>query len=231
MENYRTEEEQVEALRKWWDENGRSTLLAIVLAVGAGFGWQAWQQQQETLAETASLRYEELLEAVQSGADEDQLATIRHLAGGLKEDYSGSTYAGFAALHLARLAVMEDDLVTAESELRWVLTAKPSDEVRLLAQLRLARVIAAQGNLQAALDILNAGDAGSYEPAYEEARGDIYLQLGQRDKAVESYQAASTLAAASGGGAGNSLQLKLQSLTPVAPRQPAADETSSELEE
>jgi predicted negative regulator of RcsB-dependent stress response len=231
VENYRTEEEQVEALRKWWDENGRSTLLAIVLAVGAGFGWQAWQQQQETLAETASLRYEELLEAVQSGADEDQLATIRHLAGGLKEDYSGSTYAGFAALHLARLAVMEDDLVTAESELRWVLTAKPSDEVRLLAQLRLARVIAAQGNLQAALDILNAGDAGSYEPAYEEARGDIYLQLGQRDKAVESYQAASTLAAASGGGAGNSLQLKLQSLTPVAPRQPAADETSSELEE
>ena len=35
MEAYRTEEEQVEALQRWWDENGRSTILAVVVALAA----------------------------------------------------------------------------------------------------------------------------------------------------------------------------------------------------
>lgn len=228
METYRTEEEQVEALRRWWDENGRSTLFAIVLAVGAGFGWQAWQQQQQKQAETASLRYEELLQAVQLAGDDKQLATIRHLAEGLKKDHSGSAYAGFAALHLARLAVMEDDLAAAEEELRWVLTAKPAEEVRMLAELRLARVVAARGNLDGSLEILLVDETGAYEPAYAEARGDIYQQLGEREKAIEAYQAALALAAASGGGAGDSLQLKLQALTPVPARELSVEEAALE---
>jgi predicted negative regulator of RcsB-dependent stress response len=225
---YRTEEEQVEALRKWWDENGRSTLLAIVLAVSAGFGWKWWQEQQQVRAEAASLHYEELLQAVQLAGNDEQDATIRHLAEGLKDDYASSTYASFAALHLARLAVMEDDLVTAEKELRWVLIAKPTEEVRMLAELRLARVVAARGDLQAALEILLSAEAGAYEPAYAEARGDIYLQQGEPDKAVESYEAALALAAASGSGAGGSLQLKLQALTPVPARELSVEEAALE---
>ena len=47
MEEYRTEEEQVEALRRWWDENGRSTIAAIVIALSVGFGWQAWKSNEE----------------------------------------------------------------------------------------------------------------------------------------------------------------------------------------
>jgi predicted negative regulator of RcsB-dependent stress response len=234
VDKYQTEEEQVEALRRWWDENGRSTMVAIVLAVGAGFGWQAWQERQQESAEAASIYYEELLQAVQLVGEDKQEATIRHLAEGLKEDYSGSTYASFAALHLARLAVMEDDLVRAEEELRWVLTAKPTDEVRMLAELRLARVVAARGNLQGAMDILLIDEAGGYEPAYAEARGDIYLQQGEPDKAIAEYQAALALAAASGGGAGDSLQLKLESLTPVPARDVLVEEEvveEAELEE
>ena len=37
MESYGTEEEQVEALRRWWNENGRSTIAIIVLALAGGF--------------------------------------------------------------------------------------------------------------------------------------------------------------------------------------------------
>ena len=45
MEQYRTEEEQVEALRRWWNENGKSTVAVIVIALAAGLGWQAWQRE------------------------------------------------------------------------------------------------------------------------------------------------------------------------------------------
>jgi predicted negative regulator of RcsB-dependent stress response len=37
-----TEEEQIEALKRWWEENGKQTLLGIALIVGGYFGWQAW---------------------------------------------------------------------------------------------------------------------------------------------------------------------------------------------
>jgi len=36
VESYRTEEEQVEALKRWWKENGTGILVAILLAVAAG---------------------------------------------------------------------------------------------------------------------------------------------------------------------------------------------------
>jgi predicted negative regulator of RcsB-dependent stress response len=223
VDTFRTEEEQVEALRRWWDDNGRSTLIAIVIALAASFGWQGWKQHQVQQAESASIRYEELLEATQQSGDESQLTTIRHLAEELKSSYSGSVYAQFASLHLARMAVMENDLESAEHELRGVLTMNPPAEVRVLAELRLARVVAARGNPQGGMEILNTAEVGAYEPAYAEARGDMYVQMGQAELAVQAYENALGLAAAAGVGASESLQLKLQSLTPVPAREVQPD--------
>ncbi|MEP5766453.1 MAG: tetratricopeptide repeat protein [Halieaceae bacterium] len=232
MEAYRTEEEQVEALRKWWDENGRSTLLAIALALGVGFGWQGWQQHSANVAAEASARYDEMLDAVRETRSEAQVSTTRHLAEGIKNDYPGTTYAQFAALHLARLAMIENDTETAEQELRWVLTSNPDTELRLLTELRLARVEAARGNPEQGLEIISAAEPGAFEPAFLEAKGDMYLQLGQREEAIIAYEQALGLAAASGVGASEALQLKLRALTPISAREAtpeSAPETGREL--
>ena len=79
MESYRTEEEQVEALKKWWDENGRSTIAAIIVALGIGFGWQGWQKYQDTESENASQRYQNLLQRL-STADADGVTEAAALA-------------------------------------------------------------------------------------------------------------------------------------------------------
>ena len=226
METYRTEDEQVEALKKWWDENGRSTLAAVGLALFAGFGWNYWQGHQQDQAEQASAVYEEMLAVAREAGQDSDLARLQTLAERVKADYGSSTYAQFASLHLARIAVSEGRLEDAESELRWVLTLGPEAEVRALAELRLARVKTAQGEAQAALDILNAAEPGAYEPAYAEARGDAWLQLGEQDQAIAAYESALQLAAASGAGAGEGLRLKLSALTPVPARElaPASEE-------
>ena len=118
-ESYQTEEEQLEALQRWWDENGKSTIATIALALGVGFGWQYWQGQQQERSEVASGVYQDMLEAVSNaGENPELLATGRNLAETLKTDYPGTTYAQFAALHLAKLAVARDDLAAAEQELR-----------------------------------------------------------------------------------------------------------------
>jgi predicted negative regulator of RcsB-dependent stress response len=38
----RTEEEQVEALKGWWTENGKSLLFMVAIALSAVFAWKTW---------------------------------------------------------------------------------------------------------------------------------------------------------------------------------------------
>jgi predicted negative regulator of RcsB-dependent stress response len=217
VEQYRTEEEQVEALRKWWEENGRSTIAAVVIALAAGFGWNYWQDRQEEMATVASDTYQAMLQELGAGA----AGQAQALGQQLKNEFSGSTYAQFAALHLARLAVERDDLAGAEAELRWALgQAATGSDIAQVAQLRLARVLAAAGNGEQGLSILDQADAGAYQAAYAVARGDILMQLGREAEAGEAYTTARMLAA--GGGAPVNLvtlDQKIQSLNPVPARE------------
>lgn len=222
MEPYNTEEEQVEALRRWWDENGRSTIAAIVIALAAGFGWQAWQKHDQGQSENASDLYQALLQAV-NVADPSSAASASAvaLAEQLKTEYGSSTYAQFAAMHLARNAVNEGDLAEAEAQLRWVLAkTDPSSDTAQIAQLRLARILASSGNPDQALAILEQGGEGSYQASYATAKGDVLLGLGREDEARSAYNVARALSAAGGMSGGDStLEQKLQSLNPVPARQ------------
>lgn len=226
METYRTEEEQVEALRRWWDENGRSTIVGIVLALVAAFGWQGWQDHRQGQREQASDQYQQFLEAA---ASEEQsmarLGEVERLAESLKADFPGTTYARFAALHLARLAVIDGDLGRAETELRWVLSeADAGSDMALIAQQRLARVLAAAGDVDRALELLASPGDVPLAATYSLARGDVLLEAGRRDEARAAYLEAQSLASRYPGQAGlQSLQQKLRHLTPKAPVELPAD--------
>jgi len=220
VESYRSEEEQVEALRRWWDENGRSTLVGIGLALVAAFGWQGWQQHNQEQREVASDLYQQLLES----AGEGELAPAREgvverLAVQLKEDYSGTSYAQFASFQLARLAVAAGDMAAAESELRWVLAAADSgSDTALVARQRLARVLASGGDTEAALKLLQVSGSNPYMASYALARGDILLAAGRRNEAVDAYQLARQMTAENSGQLNiATLDQKLASLSPVAP--------------
>ncbi len=195
-EGYQTEEEQVEALKKWWKENGQSTLISVAIAVSGVFGWQAWQNQQQANIANASAAYENLVVAVNTAnmpqATPEQKATAKHLAETLKQDFSGSTYAEFAALYKAKLAVDENDLQAAEQELRWV--TENSDTVEILDQatLRLARVLYAQEKYSEAMSLASTGIA-AYAAAFAELKGDIYWAQNNNTEALLSYQKAQEL--------------------------------------
>jgi predicted negative regulator of RcsB-dependent stress response len=189
VESYRTEEEQVEALKRWWKENGRSTLLGIALALGAGFGWRFYQDNQQQNAQNASLQFQQMLQAL-AAAETVGEGPAEEMARSIAATYAGSTYAKFAALHLARLAVEEGDLAAAEASLRDVLSdSRPGDELHQLATLRLARVLAAQGKDEAALEILQSADGG-FVASFAIARGDILLAAGRENEALVAYESA-----------------------------------------
>ncbi|EED32609.1 Tetratricopeptide repeat family protein [gamma proteobacterium NOR5-3] len=189
MESYRSEEEQVEALKRWWKENGRSTLIGIALALGLGFGWQAWQKTQQLAAENASNLYQQMLQVLST--QDEQAGTVgRQLATQLKEQHRGTVYAQFAAMHLARLAVNDGQLQAAEQELRWTLSmASGNDDIQQVAQLRLARVLASLEKPDEALDLLQGANP-DYQASYAIARGDIFLSQGLEAEAFAAYESA-----------------------------------------
>lgn len=191
MESYRTEEEQLEALKRWWSENGRSIVIAVVLTLSVVLGWQAWQGRQQQVAEGAALLYEQMLARMSTGQGEQNSTAVEQLARQLKDDYGTGVYARFAALHLARMAVERGDLAAAGAELRWVMErADEASELAAVARLRLARVLAAQGEIETALQMLGGRTGSGFAAAYAAARGDILLAAGRRDEAREAYLAA-----------------------------------------
>lgn len=194
METFRTEEEQVEAIKRWWQENGKSTVLGVVLAMAAVFGWRGWNDYQREQAAEASVIYDNLLQADAALAnDASKRSTAEHLAETLKSAYSSLNYAQYAALIKAKYAVADGDYSTAENELNWVLEQKPEEAIRLQAQLRLAKVKAASGDKDAALTMVAKLEATSVAPLAAELRGDILLDQGKPAEALAAYEQARVL--------------------------------------
>jgi predicted negative regulator of RcsB-dependent stress response len=92
------------------------------------------------------------------------------------------------------MAVNSGDLAGAEEELRWVLAmADGGSDLQRIAQLRLARVVAARGEPDSALAMLADPDP-AYAASYAMARGDILLGAGRDGEALEAFErAAATL--------------------------------------
>jgi predicted negative regulator of RcsB-dependent stress response len=230
LESYRTEEEQVEALKRWWDENGRSTIFAIVIAVAGAIGWQGWQESRETARENASVLYQQLLQALSSAGDDQAVADPVVIAERIRSEYDGTTYAAFAGLHLARLGVERGALEEAEQLLRAVIAeADTGGDVYHVAQQRLGRVLAARGQTEQALALLQAGQDSGYAANYAVARGDVLLAAGREDEARAAYIAAR---AAAGDAAVNldTLDQKLQHLNVSAAPEAAGDVLAADIE-
>ncbi|MDX9873662.1 MAG: tetratricopeptide repeat protein [Spongiibacteraceae bacterium] len=196
MDVYRTEEEQLEAVKRWLRTNGVGLVVAIGLALALTFGWRYWNERQEMLRDQGGARYEALLQAVeqarQSG-DSDARTTAQTLAMQMKNDFKGNAYGTVGALFAAALAVDAGDLDAAAGELRWILEQRSDPVLAALARYRLARVVLAQGEPGEALEILGTGDPQGYAAVYEQLRGDILLAQGNRDGARAAYEKARTL--------------------------------------
>jgi predicted negative regulator of RcsB-dependent stress response len=189
-----SEEEQLEVLKRWWKDYGKTVVIAVLVAVVGYFGFTTWQDQKRQKAENASATYEQLLKLVnvepgKAISDADK-ATVTHLADQLKDANSKSMYAHSAAFFLAKLAVEDNKLDDAVSELKWVLSAKPDAATEQLARLRLARVLTAQKAYDEALAQLSPEPAAAFVADYAEARGDILKLQGDLDAARTSFEKA-----------------------------------------
>lgn len=191
MESYRTEEEQLEALKRWWQENGKSTVVAVVLALGGVFGWRAWNDHQQAQAGEASAMFDQLLAADVAVQNSGRpTPTAETLAETVKSAFGSLSYGQFAALYKAKYAVMKSDYAAAVEELQWVLSKGPDAAVRAQTEMRLAQVYFAQGEYAQAMALVEGLLDTGYAPEAQELKGDILLEQGDADGALLAYRAA-----------------------------------------
>ena len=198
MAELRTEEEQVEALKKWWQENGKSLVLGVLLAGAIIFAWKGWQNSQQVKAETAAALYQNLIQAVALAsapqATEEQKSTAAHLAGNLKADFDDTAYARFGALLNARLLLDAGDKDAAIAEFDWVLSQSEDPVMTVVTTMRKARVLASKGDVAAAIALLNGVSSDAFQVSLMELKGDLQLKNNEPVKARASYQQALDLA-------------------------------------
>jgi len=204
MSTYLSDDEQAEALKKWWKENAVSIIVGAGLGFGIIFGWQGWQMFQTSQGEAASQLYAQVEQATKSGTDFDNTATQ------LKADYAGSAYASYAAMQQAKAAYKAGNPDRARSELEWVMANAPDPVLVDLARLRLAALLVDQQQYDAAKEVIAA--AGTFMKGdFEQLQGDIARAQGDKVAALAAYQAA----ASSGVTDMRLLSMKIVDVTPV----------------
>ena len=186
MASYETDEEQLEAIKKWWAENGRAVIVGVLLGLGGIFGWRGWVNYEQGRAEAASAMYEEVMRAVEA----PDPATVQETGQRLMTEYDDTPYAALAALARAKASVGAGDLDTAAEVLSWAVDNAGDEDVANVARLRLARVQYARNRLDEALATLGSAFPKSYQALVEELRGDILADQGQVDAARAAYRKA-----------------------------------------
>ena len=212
------EEETLEAVKSWWQENGKPLVATVIVILASYTGWLLWQNSTLDQAAAASDMYEEILSLVledpEQAVSAEDSTRILTISDQLREQHGDSIYAKFAALFAAQQAVAQGDLARAESELQWILDnpgqglfGEVDQGLILATSLRLGRVILAQGDAERALNLVNSVDPQSFEPGFEELRGDIYLAMDRVVDARDAY-----IAAQQAGSNSDGLRMKLDNL-------------------
>ncbi len=204
MATYVTDEERVEQIKRWWAENGYYLVGGLFLGLAILVGWNYWKDSQINRSAGASIQFSNV---VTTGAMGNREQLEGYLAS-LKNDFSGTPYSSLAQLHGAKVFVEQGDLERAEEALRYVAANGEEFAVAQVAQLRLARVLLAQGKSDEALTVVNAVTDPAYVSLQEEVRGDILVKTWDIDKARVAYATALLTA----GARADFLQLKQDNL-------------------
>lgn len=222
MADHLQEEEQLDAIKQWWQENRVSIIAAVVLTLGGSFGWSQYQDYTSANAIAAADAYDRILREREAGEPADQLAAR---AQSIREDSGAVAFAEFAALQVAAAAAEGGNFELAKTELETVMaTVELESTLGQLAQLRLAKVKAALGEEAEAIAILEMG-SDSFPVSYAQVLGDIHLAAGREAQALEAYQTAQTASLSLGGQSGL-IDLKVSGLSLRG--EPAASEGQSQ---
>ncbi len=206
MNEYETEEQQVEALKKWWKENGTSLIVGLFVGVSALFGWRYYVDQNNVHLVQASDLYMQVMQSAALQRVDDKTIDINNQ---LINEYSDTPYAALSSLALAKFEYEKDNVEVAVAQLELAVKHASDDLIKQISSLRLVRLYIEQEKHSEAEAMLNEPHDAAYDAQFEELKGDLYSAKGDVAQARLAYDKAIDL---QGLAASKWLKLKRQNL-------------------
>ena len=180
MEQFATEEQQVEAIKRFWKDNGMAIVLGAVVGLGGLWGWRYYSETQLENKAQASVEYQQAVETLPSQAGLDNVDKFI-------SSHNDSGYASIARFMKVSKLVENNELSQAASTLEEVISTTDDNNLKALAGIQLARIQLEQNNFDQALATLGGLNNDAFSSLIAEVKGDVLAAQGKPDDARMAY--------------------------------------------
>ena len=183
MDEFLSEKEQIQYIRDWWRDNRMYIFIFGFVVIGSVAGTNTWKASVLNQQIAASSLYESLAVEI----SENNLESGELIAEEIYSEYSESIYADQARLAMAYFYMSQSRDEDAAEELRGLIESSENNEMILIANMRLAKILLYQSKYQEVLDLLEGNLGHAFETKYSELIGDAYLGLEDYENAEFAY--------------------------------------------
>ncbi|CAI9398077.1 TPA: YfgM family protein [Citrobacter amalonaticus] len=183
MEIYENENDQVDAIKRFFAENGKALAVGVILGVGALVGWRYWNSHQTESARSTSLSYQTVVSSLSAGKAEDLSAAEKFAAD------NKNAYGALASMELAQQFVDQNQLEKAAAQLQQGLAATSDENLNAVITLRLARVQVQLKQADTALKTLDSVKGEGWAAIVADLRGEALLSKGDKQGARSAWEA------------------------------------------
>jgi predicted negative regulator of RcsB-dependent stress response len=180
------EQEQLDALKAWWNDNRNQILGALLIVVVVMGGWRGWQYYQNKQSYEAATLYQQFIEQLAS----NDTKRINDAATAVTDKFGSTAYAARAELLAAQVNEQTNDPARAKTQLQWVIDNAREDTLKDVARLRLAAVLLDEKKYADALTLLEAKHPDSFDGLFADLKGDVFSAQGKIDEARSAYKLA-----------------------------------------
>jgi predicted negative regulator of RcsB-dependent stress response len=152
--------------------------------------YKSWNYYQSEQSMQASAKYDQLVKL--NATDVNNLKPIQSISGELMDKFSGTPYAGRAAIAAAKANFAANEAKSARAQLEWAAGHAKEEAVKAIALLQIATVQFQDKDYQAALKTLDKSHAEGFDGLFLDLKGDVLMSLGKSDEAKKAYQEALT---------------------------------------
>lgn len=184
IEGYETEEQQVEAIKGWWKENGNTLIIGAVVGLAGLWGWRFYNESVISGQERASQAYSDMLVKFEAQGAEKDFVDIRAFV----DANIDNSYGVLASLLLAKEAVIQKDFKLAQTQLAQLQSQNRYAPLNAVINLRLARVEFEMGEYEQALMTLALISEKNFLAKAYQVKGSIYLKQNMLEKARSAFQ-------------------------------------------
>jgi predicted negative regulator of RcsB-dependent stress response len=180
------EQEQIDAIKAWWNENRRWLVMVVVVALAAYSAVTYWKFYQRKQSVEASALYAEVMKQVASNDPK----RINDSVAVLVDKYAGTAYASRAQLLAAQANVQFRNMDAAQKQLEWVISHASESGLQDTARLKLAAMLLDEKKYDASLKLLNEAHPEAFTGLYSDLKGDVLAAQGKNDEARAAYKLA-----------------------------------------